>query len=101
MNDTRTKDLPDNVLLVGGKDFSSYMRTIEFFIRKQKKKKIIIKARGNNIKKAIDLAEASKNKFLNDLDILIKDVKIYTSKFNDKENIERSVSCIDIEIFLK
>lgn len=93
--------LPDNVLLIGQKDFMQYMGSIELLIRSQKKPKIILKARGQNIKKAIDLVEAARNKFLKDLNLEIGEIKVYTSKFQDKENIERSVSCLDIELLLK
>ena len=92
------KDLPDNLILVGQKPFMNYIRSIELILRKQNKKKVFIKARGMNIKKAVDIVEASKNKFLNDLNISINDVKISTEKFIDSENIERKVSAIEIEI---
>ena len=90
--------MEDNVIKIGNKDFILYMRSIELCIRKQKKEKVILKARGLNIKKAVDLAEASKNKFLTDMNIKIEDIKISTSSFKDKENIERNVSCIDITL---
>ena len=70
-------------------------------LRKQKKNKAILKARGNNIRKAIDIAEAARNKFLSDLNITLGEVKIYTSKFKDDTEIEHSVSCIDITLEIK
>lgn len=96
----KREELPENVLLIGSKNFMQYMRSIELLIRSKKKPKTILKARGQNIKKAIDLVEAAKNKFLSDLDLEIGEIKVYTSKFQDKEGIERSVSCLDIELLL-
>lgn len=90
----------ENIVLIGSKDFMSYLRSVEFFLRKKRERSVILRARGQNIKKAVDLAEASKNKFMEDLNISVRDIKIYTSKFKDK-NFERSVSCIDIEIISK
>ena len=89
--------MENNVVLVGKKGFMSYMRSIELLLRKKNLKKILLKARGNNIKTAVDLAEASKNKFLDDLNISIGNIKISTSTFEDNGK-ELSVSCIDIEI---
>lgn len=92
--------LPDNVLLIGNKDFMNYMRSVELLIRTKRKPKTILKARGNNIKKAIDLSEAAKNKFLKELNIYTGNVKLYTSNF-EVDGSMRSVSCIDIELLLK
>lgn len=88
----------ENVILVGNKDFLTYMRSLELLFRKKNKKEVVLIARGQNIKKAVDLAEASKNKFLEDLKLSIKDVKISTTNFKDKEDIMRSVSCIEITL---
>ena len=95
------KKIEDNVILIGKKGFMPYMRSIELLIRKKKQKKIILKARGKNITKCVDLAEAAKNKFLDDIDISTGEVKISTSKFNDDQGVERFVSCIDIELTVK
>ena len=90
--------MENNVVLVGKKGFMSYMRSIELLMRKQRKKKIILKARGLNIKTAVDLVEASKNKFLDDLNISTGKIRISTIKFRDRDNLEKSVSCIEIEM---
>lgn len=86
----------ENIILIGQKDFMNYIRSLELLFRKKNKKEVILVARGQNMKKAIDLAEASQNKFLNDLDISTKNVKISTVRFDDNDGIERSVSCIEI-----
>lgn len=91
-------DMMSNEIRVGNKEFLTYMRSIELLFRKKKYKELTIVARGQNIKKAVDLAEASKNKFLKDFNIKVVSVKTGTSKFNDSEGIEKSVSNIEIKI---
>lgn len=93
-------DKQSNELKIGNKPFFQYMRSIELLLRKQGKKKIILRARGLNIKTAVDLAEASKNKFLDELNISIGKIKTSTVTFEDKGR-ELAVSCIDIEILSK
>ena len=98
MKEKEREKLPDNTILVGKKEFPCYMRSIELLMRRQNKRKIILKGRGNNIKKVVDLAEASKNRYLSDLNVIIGPIKVYTSEFKDKEDISRSVSCIEIPL---
>ena len=85
-----------NIILVGNKDFMNYMRSLELLFRKQNRKEVTLVARGKNIKRAVDLAEASKNKFLKDIRVLTKDVQISTTNFKDDDGKECSVSCIEI-----
>lgn len=85
-----------DIIKIGKKDISSYMTSIDLLLRKQNKRKIIIKARGMNIKAAIDIVEDTKNLFF----IRLGEIKIYTERFN-KNGEERSVSCIEIEVISK
>lgn len=91
----------DNTIIVGNKNLMNYVKSIELFFKKLNKREVILSARGNNIKAAVDIAESSKNKFLKHLNIYIKDVKISTVKFYDSEEIERSVSSIEIKLISK
>jgi len=50
--------------------------------------------------KAIDLAEASKNKFLKDLNLSVENIQTTTETY-EKEGQERSVSCISIDLVVK
>ena len=78
----------------------SYIRSIELLMKKRNKKKIVLKARGKNIGKAIDLAEASKNRFLEDLKLSVENIQTTTEKY-EKDGQERSVSCISIDLVVK
>ena len=75
----------------------SYMKSVNTLFRGKNLKEIEIKARGKNIKKAIDIAESSRKKFCHDLNIKIKNIEIDTEHFISKEdNKEISVSTITI-----
>ena len=87
----------NDFVLSGGKSFLQYNRSIELLMRKRNKKKIVLKARGKNMGKAIDLAEASKNKFLDDLNLSIENIKTTTEKF-ERDGEEHFVSCISIDL---
>lgn len=90
----------NDFVLVGSKEFIQYIKSIEHLMKKKGKKKITLKARGKNMGKAVDLAEASKNKFLADMKLSIGNIKTDTEKF-EKDGEERSVSCISIELSRK
>ena len=90
----------NDFVLVGSKEFISYIRSIELLMKRRNKKKIVLKARGKNMGKAIDLAEASKNKFLKDLNLSIENTQTNTEKY-EKDGQERSVSCISIDLVAK
>ena len=95
-------------ILVGNKPLGIYLRSLDVVFRSKKLNKAVIKARGRNISKAVDVVEASRNKFYKDLNLQVDSIKINTEKFkkefeNDgkKEIKELSVSYIQIEISKK
>jgi len=90
--------MKDDILLVGNKPFINYIRSLELIFKQKNKEVVTLVARGQNMKKAIDITEASRNKFLNHLNIAIQNIKISTEKFYDENEIERSVSCIQITL---
>jgi len=92
------QSIPENQIYVGSKPFLAYLKSINTLFRIKKLNEIELKARGKNIKKAVDLAESSRKKFCHDLGITIKDIKIETETFT-KEGKEINVSAMTI--FLK
>jgi len=90
------KTIAENVILIGEKPFRAYMKSVNTLFRGKGLKDIEIKARGKNIKKAVDVAESSRKKFLHDLDLKTKQVKIGTETFFVEDNKEISVSTITI-----
>jgi len=91
-------EIQDNdYIIVGKKEFLSYIRSIDLLMRKKGKNKISLKARGKYILKAIDLAESCKNRYL--LDLNIKHGKILISTvYYEKDNKKYSVNTIDIDL---
>ena len=94
------KEEDNDFVLVGSKDFIQYIRSIDLLMKKKNKKKIVLKARGKNMGKAIDLAEASKNKFLKEMNLSIENIKTDTESF-EKDGEKRFVSCISIDLVRK
>lgn len=92
--------IPDNTILVGSKPFMVYMKSVNTLFRNKGLKEIVIKARGKNIKTAVDIAESSRKKFCHDLNIEISKIEIDTEKFLAKED-NKEISVSTIAIFLK
>ena len=92
------KQIPDNCIFVGKKPFMTYMKSINTLFRGKSLKVIELRARGNNIKKAVDLAESSKRRFFHDLGIKTKKVELGTDNFKVEE---RELNVSTISIFLE
>lgn len=97
------QSLPDNCILIGIKPFMAYMKSVNTLFRGKNLNSIEIKARGKNIKKAIDIAESGKRKFCHDLNLKTS-ATIGTETFMAKNldgNGEREVSVSIISIVLE
>lgn len=88
--------IKENQIFVGNKPFMRYVRSCEILLRNKNLRLISIRGRGMNISKAVDLAEAVKNKFCADLK-LIMDISTSTEKFL-REDREVSVSIIELNL---
>jgi len=95
------KEIKENVILVGSKNFLAYLKSVNTLFRAKRLKEIEIRARGKSIQKAVDLAESSRNKFCHDLNIVCSKVEIGTDKFMSKEDPNKEISVSSIAIFLK
>ena len=96
MSEEKEKKKEDTeVIYVGEKPLWNYLRSVEMLLRSRNLPQVVIKARGRNMSKAIDVAEASKNKFCQDLNLKLEKVEISTENF-EKEGKELSVSAIEI-----
>ncbi len=92
---SKPKPVGENVVLVGNKPTMNYVlaTVIQF---NQGANKVVIKARGRAISKAVDAAEIVKTRFLvNQVDIT--DVKIDTERVGEGEQA-RNVSTIEITL---
>ena len=96
-SETRTK-IRENEIIVGSRPFMTYIRSVEILLRSKNLRHIIIRARGMNIIKAVDLTEAIKNKFCVDLKLnthIVTSTEKFYREGNDKEFY---VSIIEINL---
>jgi DNA-binding protein len=86
----------DNIVFVGGKPFMNYVTGVVMQFTTQNMREVIIKARGKFISKAVDVAEVSSKKFLKEQGIFVKEIKIDSEEFENKDRKKVNVSTIDI-----
>jgi DNA-binding protein len=93
---TGTKN--ENVIFVGNKPLINYISGVVMQFTTHNAKEVIIKSRGKFISKAVDISEIAKNKFLKELNLKTKDVKIGTEEFESKEGKNLNISTIEITL---
>jgi len=86
----------DNVVFIGNKPFMNYVTGVVMQFTKQNNNQVTIKARGKFISKAVDVAEVTTKRFLNDQGVKVKDIKIDSEEFENKEGKKVNVSTIEI-----
>ncbi len=93
-----TKNDDDTSIFIGGKPFMNYVTGVVMQFTTKKANEITIKSRGKFISKAVDVAEVSRRKFLVDQNISVKDVKIGSEEFENKEGKTVNVSILEIKL---
>ena len=86
----------DNVIFVGIKPFMNYVTGVVMQFQTKGQKEVIVSARGKFISKAVDVVEVARRTFLKDENIKIKDIKISSETFENKEGKRIHVSAIEI-----
>jgi len=86
----------DNVLFVGGKPFMNYITGVVMQFTTKGAKEVIVKARGKFISRAVDIVEVCRKRFLKDLNLQVKEIKIDSEEFNNQEGRKVNVSTIEI-----
>ncbi len=86
----------DNIIFVGIKPFMNYVTGVVMQFQNKKQKEVIVSARGKFISKAVDIVEVARRTFLKDKNIRIKDIKISSEQFENKEGKRIFVSTIEI-----
>ena len=84
----------DNVIFVGRKPTMAYVLAVMTQFS-DGAKQVHVKARGNSISRAVDVAEVVKNKFMQDLK---RQVDIGTDEVSREDNSKINVSTIDITL---
>ena len=87
----------DNVIFVGGKPFMNYVTGVVMQFTTQNADEVIIKARGKFISRAVDIVEVVTKRFMEG-QIGIKDIKIDSEEFKNKEGRDVRVSTMEITL---
>jgi len=91
----------EHVIYVGNKPFMNYVTGVVMQFTSQNANEVTIKARGKFISKAVDVAEVITKRFLKDQGVVVKDIKIDSEEFENKEGKKVNVSTIDIVLTKK
>ena len=87
----------DNCIFVGGKPFMNYVTGIVMQFTTKDAKEVIIKARGKFISRAVDIAEVTTKRFLED-QVKVEGIAIDSEGFKNNEGKDIRVSTIEITI---
>lgn len=88
----------DNIIFIGGKPLMNYVTSVLLQFTKCDFNEVVLKSRGKFISKAVDVAEVSRKKFLKQIKIEIKDIKIDSEDFETKDGKRINVSTIEITL---
>jgi DNA-binding protein len=100
MIEGQIRDGPDNQIFIGGRPFMNYVTAVVMQFTTKSAEEVVIKARGKFISRAVDVAEVSAKRFL-DNQVGIKDIKVDSEEFQNKEGKQVRVSTIDITLVRK
>ncbi len=108
--ETRTENEPrarnehregnDNNVFIGGKPFMNYVTAVVMQFTTKSAGEVIVKARGKFISRAVDVAEVSAKRFLEE-SIEVRGIKINSEEFENKEGKQVRVSTIEITVTKK
>ena len=87
----------DNSIFVGNKPFMNYVTGIVMQFTTKEADTVIIKARGKFIARAVDISEVTTKRFLVG-QVTVKDIKIDSEEFQNKEGKDVRVSIIEITL---
>ena len=90
----------ENTIFVGGKPFMNYVTGVVMQFTTKGANEVVVKARGKFISRAVDVAEVASKRFLEG-QVEIKDIKIDSEEFTNKEGKQVRVSTIEITLAKK
>jgi len=90
----------DNNIFIGGKPFMNYVTGVVMQFTTKNANDVIVKARGKFISRAVDVAEVAAKRFLEG-SVGVKDIKIDSEEFTNKEGKNVRVSTIEITLSKK
>ena len=89
--------MDDNNVFIGGKPFMNYVTGVVIQFTAKNADDVIIKARGKFISRAVDVAEVSAKRFLENT-VAVRDIKIDSEGFKNNEGRDVRVSTIEITL---
>ena len=92
---TRTKGMDEHTVLVGNKPFMNYVTGVIMQFTTQSAQEVVIKGRGKFITRCVDISEVATKRFLEG-QIEVKDIKIDSEGFKNKEGRDVRVSTVEI-----
>ena len=90
-----TKKSEENSIFIGGKPFMNYVTGVIMQFGNGAKE-VVVKARGKFISKGVDVAEVARRKFLAEQNVSVKEVKIGSEEFENKEGKQIHVSVLEV-----
>jgi DNA-binding protein len=98
MTDEQKLTNNESVVYIGPKPFMNYVTSVVMQMTAQNKPEVTIKARGKFINRAVDIAEVVRRRFLKDKNIKVKEIRIGSEEFENKEGKKVNVSTIEITL---
>jgi DNA-binding protein len=96
-----TEKTNENVVFIGGKPFMNYVTGVVMQFVTKGAKEVVIKARGKFIARAVDVSEVATKRFLKEHEISVKNIKIDSEEFENREGKKVNVSIIEITLAKK
>ena len=87
----------DNSIFIGAKPFMNYVTGVVMQFTTKGAESVIVKARGKFISRAVDVAEVASKRFLTGT-VGVRDIKIDSEEFENKEGRQVRVSTVEITL---
>jgi len=94
-DEEKKETIPENVIYVGKKPAMNYVLAVVTQFNNGAKK-VTIKARGNTISRAVDVAEIARNRFVSD--VKVSNISISSEELTNEDGTKSKVSAIQIEL---
>ena len=89
-----------NNIFIGDKPFMNYVTAVVMQFTTKNAEEVVVKARGKFISRAVDVSEVAAKRFLENR-IGVKDIKVDSEEFTNKEGKNIRVSIIEITLVKK
>ncbi len=87
-----------NIIYIGRKPIMSYVLAVMTHLNSSNAQDVVIKARGRAITTAVDVAEVTRRRFINNL--TVDKIEIGTEEMKQEDGRTRAVSTMEIKLIL-